>query len=127
MAHYTLGPIPRAGGCATVARVALKRVDDGLGAPWDRPLQGALDELVVDSELLADNPLGDSPRRPLLVYQAPGAGDAGGVPSVYVIQGYGGQAREWLNRDSFDPSPIDRPWASVVALGCFSSGVMGGS
>jgi hypothetical protein len=101
-----------------VARVALKRVDDRLGAPWDRPLQGTLDELVVDSELLADNPLGDSPRRPLLVYQAPGAGDAGGVPSVYVIQGYGGQAREWLNRDSFDPSPIDRLDAMFAAEEC---------
>jgi hypothetical protein len=99
-----------------VPRVALTRVDDALGAPWERPLQGSLHELVVESELLADNPLGDSPRRPLLVYQAPGVADR--VPSVYVIQGYGGQAREWLNRDSFDPTVIERLDAMFAAGDC---------
>jgi Putative esterase len=99
-----------------VPRVALKRVDDGLTAPWDRALHGTLHELIVESELLAENPLGDSPRRPLLVYQAPGI--AGRVPAVYVIQGYGGQVREWLNRDSFDPAPIDRLDAMFAAGDC---------
>jgi enterochelin esterase-like enzyme len=101
-----------------VPRVALKRAPDELGAPWDRPLRGSLDELVVESEVLADNPLGDSARRPLLIYSAPGAGDGDRVPSVYVLQGYGGQVREWLNRDSFDPTPIDRLDAMFAAGDC---------
>ena len=40
--------------------------DELLGAPWSRPLAGALDRLVVESDLLADNPLGDPVRRRIL-------------------------------------------------------------
>ena len=35
-------------------------------------MHGTLDRLVVESELLADNPLGDPARRPLYVYRPPG-------------------------------------------------------
>ena len=38
------------------------------GAPWERPLRGTLDRLVVESERLAGNPLGDPATRPLWVY-----------------------------------------------------------
>ena len=37
---------------------------------------GALDQLVVESELLAGNPLGDPARRPLYVYRSPGVAAA---------------------------------------------------
>jgi hypothetical protein len=43
-----------------------------VGAPWRRPLRGRLDELVIDSAALRDNPLGDPSARPLLVYSPPG-------------------------------------------------------
>src|SRR5579875_2388416 len=81
-----------------------------LGAPWRLPLRGALDELVVESELLAGNPLGDPAIRPLYVYSSPAvaAGRAARVPAVYLLQGYGGRADEWLNRSSFEPSFIER-------------------
>ena len=46
--------------------------DEYLGAPWSRPLAGTLDKLVVESELLAGNPLGDPVRRPLYVLRPPG-------------------------------------------------------
>jgi hypothetical protein len=89
--------------------MALMEVRDAQGSPWARPLEGTLDELVVESEVLADNPLGDTPRRPLLVYSSPGAGKSGArVPAVYVIQGYGGQADMWTERPPFDPTVIER-------------------
>ena len=71
--------------------MSLRQVDGPPGPPWDRPLQGRLDRVVVESELLADNPLGDPARRPLYVYNSPGADGSDGVPAVYVIQGFTGQ------------------------------------
>ena len=52
--------------------MSLREVDGLPGAPWERPLAGSLDRLVVESELLAGNPLGDPARRPLYVYRPPG-------------------------------------------------------
>ena len=43
-----------------------------LGPPWERPLKGRLERLVIDSQVLQDNPLGDPSRRPLYVYLPPG-------------------------------------------------------
>ena len=34
--------------------MALRQLDDALGAPWERPLAGTVDRLVVESELLAE-------------------------------------------------------------------------
>ena len=53
-----------------------------LGPPWERPLEGRLDRLAIESELLAGNPLGDPATRPLWVYTAPGVDEP--VPSVFV-------------------------------------------
>jgi S-formylglutathione hydrolase FrmB len=77
------------------------------GPPWDRPLAGTLELLVVESELLAGNPLGDPTRRPLYVYRSPGVGDEP-VPSIYVIQGFTGQLDNWFIRDPFEPNNIER-------------------
>jgi S-formylglutathione hydrolase FrmB len=87
--------------------VALREIQGSPGAPWERPLRGSLDRLVVASERLAGNPLGDPAQRPLWVYRAPGVGDAG-VPTVYVIQGYLGQVDSWANRTPFEPSMLER-------------------
>ncbi|MBV9309952.1 MAG: hypothetical protein JOZ73_03930 [Solirubrobacterales bacterium] len=117
--------------------MALTEVEGPPGAPWHRPLAGALDKLVVESELLADNPLGDPARRPLYVYRSPGvASDAGSrVPVVYVLQGYGGQVDTWLARKPFDPTFAERleelfgsgrcPEAIVVFVDAWTS--LGGS
>jgi S-formylglutathione hydrolase FrmB len=99
--------------------MAVHEVDGPVGAPWERPLSGALDRLVIDSELLADNPLGDSPRRPLYVYRSPGVVRSDEpVPSVYVIQGYTGQVDMWLSRVAFEPNMIERLDAMFGAGDC---------
>ena len=45
--------------------------------PWSHTFAGRIDELVVDSELLRGNPLGDPHERPLWVYVPPGYDDDG--------------------------------------------------
>jgi S-formylglutathione hydrolase FrmB len=83
---------------------------DALGPPWERPLRGRLDRLVIDSEVLKGNPLEDSASRPLYVYVPPGVDEAAdqAYPSVYVIQGYTGQADMWFNRSPFEPTMPER-------------------
>jgi hypothetical protein len=87
--------------------LALRKVDGAAGAPWERPLAGAFEKLVVESSLLADNPLGDPARRPLYVYRSPGVSDEP-VASVYVIQGFTGQVDMWMGRSAFEPTMIER-------------------
>jgi S-formylglutathione hydrolase FrmB len=71
--------------------------------PWSADLAGRIDEHVISSDLLRDNPLGDPYERPLLVYTPPGYDDSPGrrYPAVYVIQGYTGQVMRWLERAAF--------------------------
>jgi len=90
--------------------MALTLVHDEPGPPWQRPLAGSFERLVVDSEILAANPLGDPARRPLYVYSSPGvrAGSASAVPSVYVLQGFTGQLDMWLARSAFELNLIER-------------------
>jgi S-formylglutathione hydrolase FrmB len=97
--------------------VSLHLSTDSLGAPWGRPMRGRLDQLIVDSELLSGNPLGDPARRPLYIYASPGvvSGSAGSVPVVYVIQGYTGQLDMWLSRSAFEPTVTERIDAMFAA------------
>ncbi len=89
--------------------MSLTQVEGVPGAPWQRRLAGRLDELVVESELLAGNPLGDSARRPLYVYLPPGYGESGRrYPVIYVIQGFTGQVDMWLGRSAFEPTMVER-------------------
>ena len=70
--------------------------------PWSGALAGRLDEHVIDSVLLRDNPLGDPASRPLWVYVPPGYdGASRRYPSVYVIQGYTGHLAMWRNRNPY--------------------------
>jgi S-formylglutathione hydrolase FrmB len=96
-------------------------------------MHGTLDRLVVESDLLADNPLGDPARRPLYVYRPPGVelDHPRPLPAVYVIQGYTGQLDMWLNRVPFEPTMLERidamfaagdcPDAIVVFVDCWTS------
>jgi Putative esterase len=88
----------------------VRRVEGGPGPPWDRPLRGRLDKLVVESEVLRDNPLGDPCRRPLWVYvPAATERDSGRrLCSIYVIQGYTGQLDMWFNRSWLEPNMLER-------------------
>ena len=87
--------------------MTLRETSGSAGAPWERPLRGTLDRLVVESERLAGNPLGDPATRPLWVYSAPGVGDEP-VPTVYVIQGFLGQVDSWANRFPFELTMLER-------------------
>ena len=86
----------------------LKEVEGLSGPPWDHPLRGRFEKLVVDSEVLTENPLGDPNRRPLYVYLPPGVNEEGEYASIYVIQGMTGQLDMWLNRNAFEPTVIER-------------------
>jgi len=106
---------------------------DVLGPPWSRPLRGSFDRLVVESDLLADNPLGDPARRPLWVLRPPGVelDHPRALPTVYVIQGYFGQLDAWANRNAYEPTFIERvdalladpgtPDAIVVLVDCWTA------
>ncbi len=97
----------------------MREVAEPAGPPWARPLSGSLDQLVVESEVLAGNPLDDPTRRPLYVYSSPGAVTGGArVPSVYVIQGYSGQVDMWLSRAPFAPTMVERLDAMFAAGEC---------
>ena len=80
------------------------------GPPWDRELRGRLDKIVVESEVLADNPLKDPATRPLYVYLPPGVDHAvrAHYPSIYMIQGFTGQVDMWLNRTFLEPNMVER-------------------
>ncbi|MGC9221570.1 MAG: alpha/beta hydrolase [Solirubrobacteraceae bacterium] len=99
--------------------MTLVQIEAPLVPPWNRPGAGALDRLVVRSELLAGNPLGDPASRPPFVYRSPGvvAGVADQVLSVYVLQGYSGQLDGWLARKPFEPTFIERLDAMFSAEG----------
>jgi enterochelin esterase-like enzyme len=100
--------------------MALAEADGLAGAPWERPLGGALDRLVVESELLAGNPLGDPARRPLWVYRPPGVerDHPRPLPAVYVLQGYTGQVDRWAGREPFELTFIERLDAMFAAGDC---------
>ena len=84
--------------------------DGSPGPPWERPIAGAFERLVVTSELLAGNPLGDPADRPLWIYLPPGVerDSAERFPAIYVIQGFTGQVDMWLNRNFREPTMIER-------------------
>jgi len=86
--------------------VSLKRVDGPAGPPWDPPLRGRLDYLVVESQALRGNPLGDPHRRPLYVYRPPGAD--GELPVVYLLHAFGQRADVLVEPQGYDPRLIDR-------------------
>jgi putative esterase len=98
----------------------IREVEGPAGAPWERPLHGTLDRLVVESEVLAANPLGDPSRRPLYVYRPPGVELDHPKPlaSVYVIQGYTGQLDMWFGRQPFEPTMIERVDALFAGGDC---------
>ncbi|MGH2418757.1 MAG: alpha/beta hydrolase [Candidatus Limnocylindria bacterium] len=83
-----------------------------LPRPWGHAWRGKLDELIIDSEALTGNPLGDPHRRPLYVYTPPGYDDEPDrrYPSVYLLQGLTGQVDMWRARKAFTrttPEAVD--------------------
>ena len=71
--------------------------------PWSYDFVGRLDEHVISSDVVKENPLGDPSDRPLWVYVPPGydEDDERRYPSIYAIQGMTGQLDMWRNRFPF--------------------------
>jgi S-formylglutathione hydrolase FrmB len=91
--------------------------------PWSEPAAGRFDELVIESQLLRGNPLGDPHQRPLWVYVPPGydADPERRYPSLYAIQGLTGQLDMWRNRSPFRrnfPELADKLFAAGEAPPC---------
>ncbi len=100
--------------------MTLRQLDEPPGSPWQRRLAGTFEQLVVESEALAGNPLGDPNRRPLYVYSSPGvaAGSASDVTAVHVLQGFSGQLDGWLARKPFEPLFVERLDTMFAAGDC---------
>jgi hypothetical protein len=100
--------------------VALRAIEGSPGVPWEHPRHGSLDRLLVESDVLADNPLSDPAIRPLWVYRPPGVelDHPKPLPSIYVIQGYTGAVDMWANRSPFEPTFPERLDAMFAARGC---------
>lgn len=104
--------------------------------PWSSAVAGRFEEVVIESQALTGNPLGDPHRRPLWVYLPPGyATSKRRYPSLYVLQGFTGQLDMWRNRKAFRrtfPELVDAlfatpdvPPAIVVFVDAWTS--LGGS
>jgi enterochelin esterase-like enzyme len=95
----------------------VQELDDGLE---HGKLAGALDQVLVHSEALEGNPLGDSPCRLLYVYRPPAWRAECGqrLPTVYLLQGFAGQLRHWLEPDHASTSIVERIDAMFAAERC---------
>lgn len=100
--------------------MSAREVEGPAGAPWEPPLHGELDRLVIESDALAGNPLGDPERRPLYVYRPPGVelDHPRALPSIYVIQGFTGQLDMWFNRTPFERTMVERVDALFASGDC---------
>ncbi|MGH7869173.1 MAG: alpha/beta hydrolase, partial [Candidatus Dormibacteraceae bacterium] len=67
---------------------------------------GQIEERWIESQALADNPLGDPTRRPIWVYLPPGYKDHPNLryPSIYQLQAFTNQIDMWNNRSAFRPT-----------------------
>jgi S-formylglutathione hydrolase FrmB len=77
-------------------------------------MHGKLVELELEFAPLAGNPLGDPSLRPLLVYLPPGH-EVSRLPAVYLLHGFSGSARSWLNVSTFQPTVPERIDARIAA------------
>ena len=83
--------------------MSLREVEGPAGAPWERPMHGTLDRLVVESDAAGRQPA-RRPGAPAAVRLPPARAwsstTRGRCPSVYVIQGYTGQLDMWFQRNA---------------------------
>ena len=72
-------------------------------------LQGTVQILRHDSDVLKGNPAGDKHVRDLIVYLPPGYGESDvSYPSVYCLTGFTGRGKMLLNDNAFTPNLAER-------------------
>lgn len=91
--------------------------------PWSGEIRGHYEELLFESMVLKDNPLGDPYQRPLWIYLPPGYDEEPNrrYPAIYQIQGLTGQLDMWRNRAPFRktfPELADELFARGEASPC---------
>jgi enterochelin esterase family protein len=74
---------------------------------WTPNLKGRIEPLVIDSKVLAGNPLGDPARRETPIYLPPGYDDDAPLPVVVCLTGFTGTGRQLLH---------DTPWRRSVPV-----------
>ena len=97
--------------------------------------RGRVESITIQSEVLKTNPLGDPWERELLVYLPPDYSESSrGYPVVYMLAGFSGTGRSFLNFQPWQPNIAERmdrlishgvPPAILVMPDCFTS--FGGS
>ena len=77
-------------------------------------LEGRVSFDWIESEALANNGLGDSPRKPVVVYTPPGYDGEGSrrYPAIYVLHGYTGSAAKVLSAGPWDRNVVQ--WADAL-------------
>lgn len=99
----------------------LRALDLPTATPWLPSLRGTLDRLVVESEVLSENPLGDSRVRGLDVYRSPGLAIPGALetaPTIYVVAGEESYPFDgWLGKDVLLPNFLERLDARLATAG----------
>ncbi len=70
--------------------------------------QGTIKVLRHESEILKNNPLGDSFIRDLIVYLPPDYDEKKSYPTVYCLTGFTGRGRMLLNDNAFTPNLAER-------------------
>jgi S-formylglutathione hydrolase FrmB len=86
-------------------------------------MEGRLESAEIASPALEGNPLGDPPRRTVLLYLPPGFRDGGPpLPAVYFLHGFTGSVRSWTSFQPFAPTVPERMDA-LVATGAIPAAV----
>ena len=77
--------------------------------PWASELNGSVDEVTLNSELLRGNPLGDPHVRPVWVHLPPeyDVDPTRRFPVVYLLMGYGGLLSTLRLRQPYAPSTVE--------------------
>jgi len=70
--------------------------------------QGTVVRLRHESEVLKNNPLGDSHIRDLYVYLPPDYDESRKYPTVYCLTGFAGRGKMFLNDNAFTPNLAER-------------------
>src|ERR1700690_1990148 len=84
----------------------------------DKPLNGSIEKVMIDSRALRGNRLGDPAERALFVYLPPGYAQTTSqhYPSILMLSSHGNTAQSMLNWRAYDES-IDQQLDRLISSG----------